>query len=595
MEDFDIKCYLSDDPNKVNKCRQSCYNIPKYFLNKIALALGLEPRNTPAETCILIDDWARQVKLNLLTQPEEKIHDLINSIESEFLEKLENLNHIEDNKTSHIKLDIKPIISRDSKLKKRKFFGQMFQQSDKLDTKCKNPIEIRDYSFDDIAGMEIVKNQLLSEFIYPSKYTNLFQTTSKGIILYGPPGTGKTSIARAVAAEFKDVAFFEYKAADIIDMYQGQTEKNLESIWKCAKQAIDSGKFKQSIIFIDEFESIGSSREDNKSGSNSTNSTVPTLLQLTAGLESNPGVALFAATNYLNKIDSALLRRFKTKLFLDHPDWKTRKQIILDSLTFFNFDTISKRERQVRLTQDGKLNRETGGNFAELLSIFSMITPDYIDKLANTVADLTGPTEEGLVKMGKVKHTSSPLSFLFGRNRDSIDPFEKGIGVSKYGYSSGDLKNLCDNVINRAGQRALCLKQDSNVGYIQCNHITSTGEIKSYLIYTHYRTKSGDILNPKEYFNVLKSLIRKQGGEIYTNRLVLKLKHSEVLEITDNIIENGKCYTEFQERYLKDGKNVEERVRNFTIFEEDFINLLKTNKPAISNEQYESYLDDKTI
>ena len=593
MEDFDIKCYLSDDPNKVNKCRQSCYNIPKYFLNKIALALGLEPRNTPAETCILIDDWARQVKLNMLTQPESKLPELIASIESDFLEKLENLNDIEDNKTTRVKLDIKPINSRSEKLRNRKFFGKLFQQSGELDAKCKTPLDIRDYSFDDIAGMESVKQKLISEFIYPSKYTNLFQSSSKGILLYGPPGTGKTSIARAVAAEFKDVAFFEYKAADIVDKYQGETEKNLETIWNCAKQAVKSGKFKQAIIFIDEFESIGASRKDSKSESVIA-STVPTLLQLTAGLDSSSDVALFAATNYLNKLDSALLRRFKTKLFLDHPDWKTRKQIILDTLSQeYNFDTISRKERQIRLNKDGKFNRETGGNFADLISLFSMIEQDYIDKLADTVADLTGPSEEGLVKIGKVQYTQSALSFLFGRIRDTTDSEEKGEGLSKYGYSSGDIKNVCEQVIRRAAQRAVCTTPDSNAGYIHCNHIKSTGEIKSYLVYVHYRTNSGDVLSPKEYFNTLKSLARKQGWETGTNKFVLKLKHNERLEVTDHIIENGKCYSEFYSQHLKNGNNVEERIRNFSIFLDDFTTELKSNKPAISNQEYETYLEDK--
>jgi SpoVK/Ycf46/Vps4 family AAA+-type ATPase len=594
MEDFDIKCYLSDDPNKINKCRESCYNIPKYFLNKIAIALGLEPRNTPAETCILIDDWAKQVKLNLLTQPEDKVPELIKKIETDFIEKLENLSDVEDHKTTKIKFDTKPVLTRDKKLKSRKFFGDLFKDQVGLDSKCKNPLKIEDYSFDEIVGMESVKNQLMSEFIYPSKYTNLFHTTSKGILLYGPPGTGKSSIAKAVAAEFKDVAFFEYTAADIIDMYQGQTEKNLEAIWKCAKDAIKSGKFKQSIIFIDEFESIGSTRKDAKSGS-STTSTVPTLLRLTAGLESSNDIALFVATNYLNKLDSALVRRFKTRLFLDHPDWASRKQLILNKLSqVFNFDTILSKERKVRLTKDGKLNRETGGNFAELISVFSMVEPDYIDAIANTIADLTGPSEEGLVKIGKVTYKTSPLTFLFGRIRDTTDPNEKGIGLSKYGYSAGDIGVLCDNVINHAAQRALCESPSYEGGYIQCNHVLANGDIKTYLVYTHYKTKTGYILDPKEYFNTLKSLVKNQGGEVYSDKLVLKLKHNERLEITDTVIENGKCYIDFKNNYLAQGKNVQERVRNFSIFLEDFKNALKTNKPAISNEEYESYLEDKS-
>ncbi len=591
MEDFDIKCYLSDDPNKVTKCQQSCYNIPKYFLNKIALALGLEPRNTPAETCILIDNWAKQVKLNLLSQPEDKIQSIISSIEQDFLDKLENLNKLEDSTTKRIKLDIKPIISRDKKLQNRKFFGSLLEND--LDKSCKNPLDIRDYSFDDIAGMESVKQQLISEFIYPSRYTNLFQTSSKGILLYGPPGTGKTSIARAVAAEFKDVAFFEYKASDIIDKYQGGTEKNLQAIWDCAKNAVKSGKFSQAIIFIDEFESIGGSRKDAKQDS-SISSTVPTLLQLTAGLESSKEISLFAATNYLNKLDSALLRRFKTRLFLDHPDWKTRKQIILDVLAHeYNFDTILEKERKVRLNKDGKLDSSTGGNFAELISLFSMIEKDYIDNIASLVADLTGPTEEGLIKLKKVEYKVSPLSFLFGRIRESSDPYEKGEGLSKYGYSSGDIKNVCEQVIRRAAQRAVCNKPDSQIGYIHCNHIQSTGQIKSYLIYVHYKTKSGDIISPKEYINTLKSLVKSQNGEIHNDKFILKLKHNEKLEITNDIIKNGTCFAEFNAPYLKEGKNLEDRIKNFSLFFDDFREVLKTNKPAISNAEYETYLEDK--
>jgi hypothetical protein len=223
-----------------------------------------------------------------------------------------------------------------------------------------------------------------------------------------------------------------------------------------------------------------------------------------------------------------------------------------------------------------------------------MIELNYIDNIANTIADLTGPNEDGLVKIGKVEYKNSPLTFLFGRIRDTTDPNEKGIGVSKYGYSSGDIVNLCNFVINRAAQRALCVSPDSQVGYIHCNHVLANGDIKTYLVYTHYKTQTGDILDPNEYFKTLKSLVKSQGGEIHSDKLVLKLKHNERFEITDTIVENGKCYIDFKNKYLEQGKNVEERIRNFSIFLEDFKNALKTNKPAISNEEYESYIEDKS-
>lgn len=179
-----------------------------------------------------------------------------------------------------------------------------------------------DMSFDDVAGLSNVKDELkvkvIEPFTHPKIYERFKLQVGGGILMYGPPGTGKTLIARAVAGEL-EAKFFNIDAADIKDKYYGQTEQNLKSVFDSAKS------FERSVIFLDEAESLLTKR------GNRQRSKVTTFLSLADGLEENDNcLLLLAATNRPWMIDEAALRpgRFDTHIFVGLPDKTAREKII---------------------------------------------------------------------------------------------------------------------------------------------------------------------------------------------------------------------------------------------------------------------------
>lgn len=179
-----------------------------------------------------------------------------------------------------------------------------------------------DASFEDVAGLHKVKDELkvkvIEPFTYPEVYERFKLQVGGGILMYGPPGTGKTLIARAVAGEL-DAKFFNIDAADIKDKYYGQTEQNLKEVFNLARN------FERSVIFLDEAESLLSKRGNRQS------SKVTTFLSLADGLEKNNNcLLLLAATNRPWMIDEAALRpgRFDTHIFVGLPDLVAREKII---------------------------------------------------------------------------------------------------------------------------------------------------------------------------------------------------------------------------------------------------------------------------
>jgi ATP-dependent metalloprotease FtsH len=181
-----------------------------------------------------------------------------------------------------------------------------------------------DISFDSIAGISDVKEDLkeIVEFLKnPAKYSMLDIKMPKGLLLVGPPGVGKTLIAKAISSE-ANVPFFYHSGANFVQIYAGMGAKRVKELFNKAKEVAPS------IIFIDEIDAVGKSRD--KLNSDEREATLNQLLVEMDGFEENLGVVVVAATNRIDVLDSALLRagRFDRRVFIDLPNLKEREQIV---------------------------------------------------------------------------------------------------------------------------------------------------------------------------------------------------------------------------------------------------------------------------
>jgi transitional endoplasmic reticulum ATPase len=187
-------------------------------------------------------------------------------------------------------------------------------------------VEIPDISWDQVGGLQDVKEELREAVEWPLKYPDLFAqlnaTPPKGLLLYGPPGTGKTLLAKAVAHE-SESNFISVKGPELLNKFVGESEKAVREVFRKARQASPC------IIFFDEIDSVAPIRGSSMGDSNVTERVISQFLTEMDGLEELRNVVIIAATNRPDIIDSALLRpgRFDRLLFVPPPDLEARKQI----------------------------------------------------------------------------------------------------------------------------------------------------------------------------------------------------------------------------------------------------------------------------
>jgi len=187
-------------------------------------------------------------------------------------------------------------------------------------------VEIPDVTWDQVGGLEDVKEELREAVEWPLKYPDLFAqlnaTPPKGLLLYGPPGTGKTLLAKAVAHE-SESNFISVKGPELLNKFVGESEKAVREVFRKARQASPC------IIFFDEIDSVAPTRGSSMGDSHVTERVISQFLTEMDGLEELRNVIIIAATNRPDIIDSALLRpgRFDRLLFVPPPDLEARKQI----------------------------------------------------------------------------------------------------------------------------------------------------------------------------------------------------------------------------------------------------------------------------
>ena len=181
-------------------------------------------------------------------------------------------------------------------------------------------------TFKDVAGQDEAKESLqeVVDFLHnPKKYRDIGAKLPKGALLVGPPGTGKTLLAKAVAGEAK-VPFFSLAGSDFVEMFVGVGASRVRDLFKEAQKQAPC------IIFIDEIDAIGKSRDTRYGGNDEREQTLNQLLAEMDGFDTSKGILILAATNRPEVLDKALLRpgRFDRRIIVDKPDLKGRLETL---------------------------------------------------------------------------------------------------------------------------------------------------------------------------------------------------------------------------------------------------------------------------
>ncbi|XP_054717660.1 vacuolar protein sorting-associated protein 4-like [Uloborus diversus] len=207
-------------------------------------------------------------------------------------------------------------------------------------------IEKPNIQWSDVAGLDGAKEALKEAVILPIKFPHLFtgkRKPWKGILLYGPPGTGKSFLAKAVATEANNSTFFSVSSSNLVSKWLGESEKLVKNLFEMARQQ------KPSIIFIDEIDSLCSSRSDNESESARRIKT-EFLVQMQGVGNDMDGILVLGATNIPWVLDAAIRRRFEKRIHIPLPDEIARLAIFKlsigntpNSLNETDFKTLAKK------------------------------------------------------------------------------------------------------------------------------------------------------------------------------------------------------------------------------------------------------------
>jgi transitional endoplasmic reticulum ATPase len=188
-------------------------------------------------------------------------------------------------------------------------------------------VEVPDVKWDDVGGLDHIKEELKEAIEWPLKYPQLFKRADtnppKGILLWGPPGTGKTLLAKAAANE-SGINFISVKGPSLISKFVGESERGIREVFKKAKQASPT------ILFFDEIDSLVPKRGTSSTDAHVTERVISQFLTEMDGIEELKGVIVLAATNRLDLVDPALLRsgRFDLLIELPVPDEEMRLSIL---------------------------------------------------------------------------------------------------------------------------------------------------------------------------------------------------------------------------------------------------------------------------
>jgi SpoVK/Ycf46/Vps4 family AAA+-type ATPase len=258
--------------------------------------------------------------------------------------------------------------------------------------------------FSDVGGMKNVKNEISLKIIQPLKNPDLYKAFGKkaggGILLYGPPGCGKTFIAKATAGEI-DAKFISIGLHDILDMWIGNSEKNLHQVFEVARAN------KPCVLFFDEVDAIGSSRADLKQSA--MRHVINQFLAELDGVDAdNEGILILAATNAPWSVDGAFRRpgRFDRIIFVAPPDEEARVDILQQLL----------KDKPVADVDVKKIAAQSEGySGADLNALLDIAVEDKLTQSIET-GELQPITTKDLLRALKVHKPTTQEWFSSARN-----------------------------------------------------------------------------------------------------------------------------------------------------------------------------------
>lgn len=351
----------------------------------------------------------------------------------------------------------------------------------------------------DVIGQDRAKQRVSESFISPRWFPGLFKVGARGLLLYGPPGSGKTLMARGIARDIAGVVLFAPTPGQLKGKYHGQTERRIAELFKCAEKYVnDTDGVDSAIIFIDEIEGIAGDRGTHGEG---MTLSVNALLQAMDGISTSPTVSVIGATNYPGTLDSAILRRFSSRVMMSLPDLRTRLTIIANYLakhfgvtfpanairpgkgtddawrkdvirklgkileTVINVESAavqatslsatimsSARTPWCALTEDdskkaafGLDRRYPPENFSEFIRLrytserYGEVSPNFLILFA----EIIGIQEAAVNRVDEQETEEDAMEVLAGYDSAHI-----------YGFSASDVTKIMDHVVNRAAARA---------------------------------------------------------------------------------------------------------------------------------------------
>lgn len=241
-------------------------------------------------------------------------------------------------------------------------------------------VEVPNVHWDDVGGLESIKQQLREAILWPLKYENLFSQAkvkpARGVLLAGPPGVGKTMIAKAAATE-SQVNFISVKGPELLSKFVGESERAIRNIFSKARQAAPC------LMFFDEIDGLCATRQSGTQDSGVTGRVLSQFLSEMDGIEEMNGVFVLAATNRPDMVDPALRRygRFEQTIEVGLPDRESRKAILNVHLKI--------RPLAEKLDLNELADQTDGFSGADLASICSMAARASIRRVVDQIQDST--------------------------------------------------------------------------------------------------------------------------------------------------------------------------------------------------------------